>query len=140
MRETWLYAPAAYYGAISVGLCCCAYLIWSARKALLACERKKRERQEALEKTLLELRSSIATLETTVADLGKQAAARAPRNGLNLTRRAHALRMDRRGESASTIAAALGCPQAEVDLLLKVQRMAFQQPEGPAGPGFQNVA
>jgi hypothetical protein len=39
---------------------------------------------------------------------------------LNLTKRAQALRMHRRGESVPTIAAALQSPHNEIDLLLKV--------------------
>ena len=42
---------------------------------------------------------------------------------LNLTTRAKALRMYRRGESAASIAAALGSPRNEVDLLIKIQRL-----------------
>jgi hypothetical protein len=42
---------------------------------------------------------------------------------LNLTRRAQALRMQRRGESPATIAAALRLPRNEIDLLLKIQTL-----------------
>jgi hypothetical protein len=45
------------------------------------------------------------------------------RSGLNLSRRAQALRMHKRGESAEEIAHALGVPRQEVDLLLKVHRI-----------------
>jgi hypothetical protein len=40
--------------------------------------------------------------------------------GINLTKRAQALRMHRRGESIPTIAAALETPANEIALLLKV--------------------
>jgi len=46
-----------------------------------------------------------------------------PKNGLNLTKRAQALRMSRRGESAESITAALAVPRSEVELLLKVHGM-----------------
>lgn len=49
-------------------------------------------------------------------------AAAAPAAGLNLSKRSQALRMSRRGDPAGRIAAALGIPRREVDLLLKVQR------------------
>jgi hypothetical protein len=44
-----------------------------------------------------------------------------PRAGLNLNTRVHALRMVRRGEDVAHIAAALGVPRREVELLIHVQ-------------------
>jgi hypothetical protein len=43
------------------------------------------------------------------------------RAGLNLSKRVHALRMLRRGEDISHVAAALGVPRKEVELLIRVQ-------------------
>jgi hypothetical protein len=43
------------------------------------------------------------------------------RAGLNLNSRVHAMRMLRRGEDLSHIAAALGVPRREVELLIRVQ-------------------
>lgn len=43
------------------------------------------------------------------------------RAGLNLNKRVHAMRMLRRGEDVSYIAAALGVPRREVELLIRVQ-------------------
>lgn len=43
------------------------------------------------------------------------------RAGLNLSKRVHALRMLRRGEDVSHVAAALGVPRKEVELLIRVQ-------------------
>jgi hypothetical protein len=43
------------------------------------------------------------------------------RAGLNLNKRVHAMRMLRRGEDTSHIAAALGVPRREVELLIRVQ-------------------
>lgn len=45
--------------------------------------------------------------------------------GLDLTRRAQALRMHRRGDPPDQIAAMLKVPFQEVDLLLKVQRIVL---------------
>ncbi|MGH9674342.1 MAG: hypothetical protein ACRD44_14265 [Bryobacteraceae bacterium] len=42
--------------------------------------------------------------------------------GINLTRRSQVLRLSRRGESAGQIAATLGVPLNEVELLLKVHQ------------------
>jgi hypothetical protein len=43
------------------------------------------------------------------------------RAGLNLNKRVHAMRMLRRGEDTCHIAAALGVPRREVELLIRVQ-------------------
>ena len=45
------------------------------------------------------------------------------RAGLNLNKRVHAMRMLRRGEDIGHIAAALGVPRREVELLIRVQSM-----------------
>lgn len=45
------------------------------------------------------------------------------RAGLNLNKRVHAVRMLRRGEDVAHIAAALGVPRREVELLIRVQSM-----------------
>lgn len=44
-----------------------------------------------------------------------------PRSALNLNRRVQAMRMVRRNEDVSTIAAALGVTRKEVELLIRVQ-------------------
>ena len=45
----------------------------------------------------------------------------AVRSGFNLNRRVHALRLLRRGEDVAHVAAALGVPRKEVELLVRVQ-------------------
>lgn len=46
-----------------------------------------------------------------------------PRAGMNLSNRVHALRMLRRGEDVAHVAAALGVPRREVELLVRVQEI-----------------
>jgi hypothetical protein len=50
----------------------------------------------------------------------------APRSGLNLEKRAQALRLHRRGEAPSQIAAMLELPLQEVELLIKVHRIVLR--------------
>jgi hypothetical protein len=45
----------------------------------------------------------------------------APRSGFNLNKRTQAMRMLRRGEDLAHVAAALGVPRKEVELLIRVQ-------------------
>ncbi len=48
-----------------------------------------------------------------------------PCSGMNLSKRTQALRMSRRGERPEQIAAALGLPKKEVELLVKVHRIVL---------------
>jgi hypothetical protein len=52
------------------------------------------------------------------------------RAGLNLNKRVHAMRMLRRGEDVSHIAAALGVPRQEVELLIRVQSIGKTRAAG----------
>jgi hypothetical protein len=49
------------------------------------------------------------------------------RSGLNLNKRVQAMRMVRRNEDISTIAAALGVTRKEVELLIRVQGISREQ-------------
>src|ERR1700674_5602842 len=76
-------------------------------------------------------------LDERLAELERKlAAARVPqpeptfvaatvRSGLNVSKRAQAMRMFRRNENISHIAAALGVAPKEVELLVRVQRMTM---------------
>ena len=55
-----------------------------------------------------------------------------PRSGLNLTKRSQAVRMIRRGDAPRDIAAALGLPQNEVELLAKVHGIVAAGLNAPA--------
>jgi hypothetical protein len=52
------------------------------------------------------------------------------RAGLNLNNRIHALRMLRRGEDVGHIAAALGVPRKEVELMIRVQSIGKARAAG----------
>jgi hypothetical protein len=76
------------------------------------------------------LQQKLDELERQIDELRRDVSAtpiatNAPRAGLNLDKRSHALRMHRRGEGPAEIAAALGIPQQEVLLLLKVHRVVL---------------
>jgi hypothetical protein len=53
-----------------------------------------------------------------------------PRAGLNLNKRVHAMRMLRRGEDVGHIAAALGVPRREVELMIRVQSIGKAKAAG----------
>jgi len=56
-----------------------------------------------------------------------------PKSGLNLSKRAQALRMHRRGDPPEQIASALAVSRQEVELLLKVHRIVMNRC-GTSGP------
>ena len=91
----------------------------------------------ALKRELHELRSRITRLDFTLRldamnDRLQEAEERASipatpvpaRRSVNLSRRSQVIRLSRRGEPVETIAATLGLPRREVELLLKVHQAA----------------
>jgi len=102
------------------------------RNALDRAEAGWIEREAKWQSALSKLAQRVDSLATEMRDFTQQAPQSAgvprgagPRIGLNLTKRAQALRMHRRGDPPEQIAALLEVPFQEVDLLLKVQRIVL---------------
>ena len=126
MRLEWIILhPAAPYAALAIGMSLCLYLFISLKRDLRASEERSRKLSAALE---TDLQAKTALLEERWNELSQISnllvAPAPPRSGLNLTRRSQALQMSRRGESPAEIAATLSLPRNEVELLVKVQRVA----------------
>jgi len=91
----------------------------------------ERDRQVATWATALDaLSQRVDSLASEVRELGEQGSSVRPaglapgvRNAMNLTKRAQALRMYRRGDPPEQIAALLDVPSQEIELLLKVHRI-----------------
>ena len=132
MHLTWLMNPLVAYGVAALGLMTTLVLFASIRWEMA------RGRQETIAQagdfqTARESdRLMVRTLETEVHTLREsvnflqQIPAARPNLSINLTRRAQALRMYRRGEPLQSIAAALECPGNEIALLLKVQAISSE--------------
>lgn len=56
-----------------------------------------------------------------------------PRAGFNLHKRIHAMRLLRQGEDEAHIAAVLGVPRKEVELLIRVQQLGTRTIAAPRG-------
>jgi hypothetical protein len=123
----WILSPLAQYTLLALTLTTCLALSLSLKKEIDVVRRSSRDAAAA----------SAATLEAELAALRREREGNeAPfftGQDLNLTRRAQALRMQRRGESASTIAAALRVPRNEIDLLLKIQKLANENEQKMSG-------
>ena len=118
MRLDWLLNPTAQYAALALGLLFCLYLFVSAKMEMRAVERLAEETRDTLQ-------AAVSDLATDIARIREEAALAPPpqreiAGGLNLTRRAHVLRLSRNGETAERIAATLQAPRSEIELLLKL--------------------
>jgi hypothetical protein len=91
--------------------------------------REAREARRVQDAAIERLGSRLDALAARVEDVGsvpqRAAAAAAEKSGINLSRRSQALRLHRRGESPGEIAAALGIPVQEVQLLIKVHEIVM---------------
>jgi hypothetical protein len=98
------------------------------RRRLDRFERASRDRFEAFEKTLERLQWEVETAAGTCRRIERAIEAlptgAPPKPAINLSRRFQALRLYRRGERPEQIAAALGVPLREIELLIKVHQIA----------------
>lgn len=101
-------------GLLAAGLAATLLLFCSVKREIHAHAARNRKRMDELARTL------------------EQAPAREPepvyipapaRSGLNISKRVQAMRMFRRNEDVSHIAAALGVTRREVELLIRVHQM-----------------
>jgi hypothetical protein len=63
-------------------------------------------------------------------------AASGPRSGINLNKRVQALRLHRRGEDIGHIAAALGVPRREIELLLRIEQLSANRAAAARAAGL----
>jgi hypothetical protein len=118
MNLEWILNPLTIYGVVAVALLVCLGLSLGTKLELIRVRRAAQESQNAADKKIEEMERSMVKL----AEQSAQSQPGGPiRHSINLTKRAQALRMSRRGESAESITAALAVPRNEVELLLKVQ-------------------
>jgi hypothetical protein len=102
------------YSLLAAGLAASLGLFWSVKREIYAYALKNRKCIAELSRTL----EAPAKEPEPVYMPGA-----APRAGLNISKRVQAMRMVRRNEDVSHIAAALGVTRREVELLIRVQQM-----------------
>ena len=86
---------------------------------------KHLEIQEAVAAVRHEMETYASRLTQFQEEAQAPAGAVAVPSGFNLNKRSQILRLNRRGEAPEQIAAALGVPRQEVDLVLKVHRIVL---------------
>jgi len=125
----WLLHPVAFYSGATLCLLISLALFVSI-KLEMARARGAADVSEVVKDTGdVAVRGLKAELERLRESLYRLEAARPsqPRAaGIDLTRRAQVIRMHRRGEQVSSIAAALETPSNEIALLLKVHAMTSE--------------
>lgn len=106
----------------------CLYLFFSLRRELLDLKAQQRNLEEDLTVRVSLLEKSSHALSRKLEDIDTRGAGAppVPRIGMNVTKRAQALRMLRRGDQIEQIASHLEVPQSEVKLLIKVHQMALE--------------
>lgn len=116
------------WGLLAAGAGSAIWLAVRLRRRLNGCERAWREKLEVMDQALEKLRWDVQSAAETCRRLERAIealpSAAPPRPGLNLSRRFQALRLYRRGERPEQIAAALGVPVREIELLIKVHQIA----------------
>lgn len=130
----YLLHPLLSYVLTAIGLGLCLYLFMTLKveiRRLLPGRVEDRERVATLETALEEARLAVQRLEHDLREVEQQTGmlvAPAPaRSGLNLSKRTQVLRMHRAGEGSAGIAASLGLPRGEVELLIKVHSLVLEQ-------------
>jgi hypothetical protein len=126
----WLMSPVTFYSGASICLITSLALFVSI-KIEMARARSAAEVSEVVNQAddlvVRGLKAEIERLRESVNRLEAARPAPPTGTGINLTKRAQVLRMHRRGEPVSSIAAALETPSNEIALLLKVHAMTNQE-------------
>jgi hypothetical protein len=130
MNLDWLTNPVTFYSGASVCLLTSLALFVSI-KIEMARARSRAELSEVVsgpdDLVGRGLKAEIERLRESVDRLEAGRPVQPTGNGINLTKRAQVLRMHRRGEPVSSIAAALETPSGEIALLLKVHAITNQE-------------
>jgi hypothetical protein len=111
---------------VLLGFGACLFLFFTLKREVDALESRLGSKRPAMETLAKELRSEVDTARDSLRGFERQMVALlppAPVPGFHLNRRTQALRMHHRGESARQIAASLGVPEREAELLVKVVEM-----------------
>ena len=132
MNLDWITNPLTIYGVVAAGgllvLCMTASINIEMRRQQARSVRENRALQEAV----CSLQERVNDLLAEANDRAAVVATYPPSPGLNVQKRAEALRMYRRGCSSHTVCATLGLPRAEVALLEKVQKVLCSPVEEPS--------
>ena len=131
MRLEWILLPGFLYGVVGLGLGFCLYLFVSLKCEIRALEKRGQAAETTLAESIAEMRASLDVVRAELRELQEQTGMLVPptpaKSGLNLSKRGQVLQMFRRGQAPEQIAASLGLPLTEIDLLIKVHQIVLEQ-------------
>jgi hypothetical protein len=134
LRPECVLNPLVFSALLAAGLGLCLYLFATLKVEIRGLLKRIQEHQrqiQGLEGALAEARNGLGRLECDLREIESQTGMLvepAPaRSGLNLSKRTQVLRRHRAGEDPAAIASALELPRAEVELLIKVQRLVLEK-------------
>jgi len=129
-----LVQPMLFCILLAAGLSLCLYLFLTVKAEVRGLARGRlaeAPKIEALEGAFQETRLAVQRIEGELRDVeaqtGMLVSPAQAKSGLNLSKRTEVLRLHRAGKDAPCIAASLSLPRAEVELLIKVHRIALDQ-------------
>lgn len=113
-----LFLPVTAGAALAIGFGAVLLLFFSLKRELSRAGNRQVKIEEALE-----------TIDRRHRELAEkpEPPVETPRSGLSPGKRSQALEMHRRGQTPAEIAALLGVPRNEVELLVKVQRILLSK-------------
>ena len=133
MQLEWISYPITQYSLTGVGLISSLCLWATAKMEIRNVRNGVKKSIAALDNGVQHLSSDLEEVRVAKAAVPEPIPMVMPQ-GLNLTKRTQILRMQRRGENLSSIAAALQLPLGEVTLILKIDRLQGPLTEGEVKP------
>lgn len=114
------------FGLLALGLIAALTLFVTLKFEMRLQARQDRKRFDGMMERLAEAEKSAPA---PAPEPVPEPALEAPllRSGLNMNKRVQALRLLRRGEDVSHVAAALGVTRREIELLIRVQKLSTQR-------------
>jgi len=119
--------PLAAFAALALGLGISIGLFVQVKAEMRRQAKRWAEERNSLQAVNLALRGAVEDLKREPPVAGESPLSHPLRPSINMTRRSQVLRLHHRGEMPEQIAAALGVPLNEVDLMLKVNRMVNER-------------
>lgn len=111
--------------SVAAALSLCLYLFFTLKRDMDSAQRKAATEIHRLTDELQTVRTRMAELEGEVTSAAARNAVQPPRS-INVAKRTQALRMLRRGDGPERIVAAMGLSPREVQLLMKVHKLAAE--------------
>jgi hypothetical protein len=120
---------AVLYGLVLAGLVASLFGVFCMQRLLRASVGRAEARHAECEAAIEAIRKEVEACARQLHEIRQEPPVTTvpslPKPGLNLSKRSQALGMHRRGDTPEQVAAALGVPLQEIDLLLKVHRIVI---------------